>query len=107
LKSFGLDIEKNTLEIELVAKRITSAGKRETHETDLTPCIVKLTFMELIEVSLFDRFPTDGYYIEFSTGQISNRNEVELSINVFDNSSYVYEKPNWIIKAKRVSWKEI
>lgn len=107
IKSFRLDVEKSTVEIELAINRIIPPGKVEIQEKDLTPCIVKLIFIELTEVSLFDRFPTDGYYIEFITGQISDRNEVELSINVFDNSSYVYEKPNWVIRAKRVSWEEI
>ena len=104
VKSFRLDVEKNTIEIELEAKRITSLGKGQVHEKDFTSCIVKLTFIRLIEVSLFDRFTTDGYYIEFITGENENGNEVELSINIFDNSSHVHERPNCVTKTQRISW---
>ena len=104
IKSFRLDIQSNAVEIELLVKKLN--GKGQINEKDLIPCTLKLTFQQLIEVSLFDKFPMDGYYLEFVTYN-GNGREVGLSINVFDNSSYVYEKPNWMIKAKRVSWEEV
>jgi hypothetical protein len=106
IKSFHLDIENNVAEIELFVKRIITPGKGRISEEDLIPCTLKLTFRQLIEVSLFNRLPSDGYYLEFVTYN-DNDSEVGLLINVFDNSSYVHEKPNWVIKAKRVSWEEV
>jgi len=107
VRSFHLDVEKNTAEIELILKRKITPGKERIYEEDLIPCVVRLSFRQLIEISLFDEFPTDGYYLEFITGGIGNGNDVELSINVFDSSSHVHERPNWTIKAKRVLWEEI
>lgn len=105
IKSFCLNIENNTAEIELLVKRITTPGKGRIYEENLVPCTIKLMFQHLIKVSVFNNLPSDGYYLEFST--YDNDNKVELSINVFDNSSYVHEKPNWVIKAKTALWEEI
>jgi hypothetical protein len=109
IKSFHLDIPNSIAEIELsVHKReIGKALSNSTNDKELLPCNVRLTFRYLIEVSLFDKFPSDGYYVEFITGYNINGGEVCLSINLFDNSSHVYERPNWVIRAKRVSWQEI
>ena len=109
IKSFRLDIPNSIVEIELsVRKReIRKALSNSTNDHELVPCTLRLTFRYLIEVSLFDKFPSDGYYLEFITGYDGNGGEVCLSINLFDSSNYVYEKPNWVIRSKRVSWEEI
>lgn len=75
-------------------------------QRDLVPCIVRLTFQDLIEASLFDKFPTQGYYLNFCTFG-NNGDEVGISFNVHDSSNYVYEKDNWVIKAKWMTWKEL
>lgn len=101
-----MDIENNVIELKLSVKRIIR-GKEKIIDENLVPCIVQLTFQQLIEVSLIDKFPTKGSYLEFIISFQQSSNEVSLSINFFDNSSHVYEKPNWVIKAKRVSWQEV
>jgi len=109
IKSFHLDIQNSTVEIELSVRKMGN-GKELSGPIDdkeLVPCCLRLTFRNLIEVSVFDRFPTDGYYLEFVTSCDGNGREVGLSINLFDSSNYVYEKPNWVIRSKRVSWQEI
>ncbi|HEV8272624.1 MAG TPA: hypothetical protein VGQ04_15035 [Chitinophagaceae bacterium] len=108
IKSFHLDIQNNTAEIQLSVSRHIN-GKLlvgQINEKDLVPCIIKLTFQELIEASLFDKFPTQGYYLNFCTFG-NNGAEVGMSFNVHDNSNYVYEKDNWVIKSKRMTWKEV
>jgi hypothetical protein len=111
IKSFHLDIQTGTIEIELLIKRKTKeqGGISEQggiNEKNLIPCDLKLTFRQLIEVSIFDKFPTDGYYLEFVTFN-GGGSEVALFITLFDNSSYGYDKPNWVVKSKRVSWEEV
>jgi hypothetical protein len=107
IKSFHLDIQNNYLEIELFVNRInrTSPSGRLQKE-DLTPCTLNLRFEKLIEISLLNKFPTQGYYLDFSTFN-KNSEGLEVCFNVHDNSSAVYEKPNLIIKAKKVAWKEV
>jgi len=109
IKSFRLDISNNIVEIELSVRKMENgkALPNQIDDNEMVPCSLRLTFHELIEVSVFDRFPTDGYYLEFITSYDSNGREVSLSINLFDSSNYVYEKPNWVIRSKTVSWQEI
>ena len=80
IKSFHLDVPKSIAEIELsVHKReIGKALSNSTNDKELLPCNVRLTFRYLIEVSLFDKFPSDGYYVEFITGYNINGGEVCL-----------------------------
>lgn len=108
IKSFHLDIQHNTAEIELLVSRHINRKLLvgQINERDLVPCIVRLTFQDLIEASLSDKFPTQGYYLNFCTLG-NNGDEVGISFNVHDNSNYVYEKDNWVIKAKWVTWKEV
>jgi len=108
IKSFHLDIPNNLAEIELSLKRHID-GKLligEIKESELVPVILRLTFHELVEASLFDKFPTQGHYIDFSTFVIDG-NKVGISFNVHDSASYVYEKDNWVIKSKIMTWEEI
>jgi hypothetical protein len=105
IKSFHLDIQNNIAEIELSAKRI-APGNKNKPVTFQGSCILRLTFLDLIEVSLFDKFPTDGYYIGCCLGY-DEEHVIILSFNVHDKSSYVYEKDNWVIKAKQIIWKEV
>ena len=108
IKSFHLDIQNNTAEIKLLVSRHTN-GKLllgQINESDLVPCTVRLIFQDLIEASLFDKFPTQGYYLNFLAFG-NNGDEVGISFNVHDNSNYVYEKDNWVIKAKWMTWKEV
>ena len=109
IKSFRLDIANSIAEIELsIRKKETNKqSSNSTNDKELVPCTLRLTFRYLIEVSLFNKFPSNGYYIEFITGYNGNCGEVCLSINLFDSSNYVYGKPNWVIRSKRVSWEEI
>jgi hypothetical protein len=37
----------------------------------------------------------------------NNGEEIGISFNVHKNSSYVYEKDNRVIKAKRITWSEV
>ena len=107
IKSFHLDIQSNSVEIEMFVKRIS--GKRPSGpllEEHIESCTLQLVFKKLIEVSLFDRFPTQGYYINFSTCN-NNGKEIEVYFNVHDSSNAVYEKDNWVIKAKEIEWKEV
>jgi hypothetical protein len=78
----------------------------QIQEKDLLPCTLRLTFEELVEISLFDKFPTQGYYLGFCSFNEYDQ-AVGISINVHDSSSYVYEKDNWIVKSKSVRWKEV
>jgi hypothetical protein len=107
IKVFHLDIQNNTAEIELLVSRHTNRELLvgQINEKDLVPCTIRLTFQNLIEASLFDKFPTQGYYLNLSLFG-NNGEEVGISFNVHDNSSYVYEKNNWMIKAKWMTWKE-
>jgi hypothetical protein len=107
IKSFHMDIQSRRVEIELFVKRITrNRSSGPLQEDHLEPCTLQLVFEKLIEVSLLDRFPTQGYYINFS---IFNNNDkgIEVSFNVHDSSNTVYEKDNWVIKAKKIAWKEV
>src|SRR5687767_1769319 len=100
IKSFHLDIETNRVEIELFVKRIK--GSRPSGallEENLEPCTLQLLFEKLIEVSLFDRFPTQGYYLNFSTFNNTGKG-IEVCFNVHDSADHIYEKDNWIIKSK-------
>lgn len=108
IKSFHLDIQSNTAEIELLVSRHINRKLLvgQIDQRDLVPCIVRLTFQDLIEASLFDKFPTQGYYLNFCTFG-NNGDEVGISFNVHDSSNYVYEKDNWVIKAKWMTWKEV
>jgi hypothetical protein len=99
IKLFHLDIQNNTAEIELIVSR-------KTIENGSAPCTLRLTFQNLIEASIFDKFPMDGYYLEFRLYQ-NNGKEFGVFIEVYDNSSQMPEKHNWVIKSKRVSWKEV
>ena len=108
IKAFHLDIQNNTAEIELLVSRHTK-GKLlvgQINENDMVPCTIRLTFRNLIEASLFDKFPTEGYYLNWSLFG-NDGEEVGISFNVHDNSSYIYEKDNWVIKAKWMIWKEV
>lgn len=107
VKSFRLEIPNDCIEIELFVKRIKRISPPgPLQQEDLTPCLLMLTFEQLIEVSLLSRFPTQGYYLDFSTFNKGSEG-IEVCFNVHDNSSSVYERPNWVIKAKRVDWKEV
>ena len=107
VKSFQLDIQNNKAEIELLTKRIINKGPNgQILENGLKPCTLRITFENLIELSLFDKFPTQGYYLDFNTYN-NGEEDFAISLNVHDNSSYVYEKDNWFIKAKNITWKEI
>jgi hypothetical protein len=107
LKSFRLDIPNDFIEIELFVKRITRISPPgPLQPEDLTPCTLKLLFEKLIEVSLFDKFPTQGYFLDFSISDYGTKG-IEVSFNVHDNSSSTYEKPNWVIKAKQIAWEEV
>ena len=106
IKSFHLDIQNNRIEVELFVKRIRNRPPGPLREKELEPCTLQLIFEELIEVSLFDRFPTQGYYLNFSTFNNSS-NGIEVSFNVHDSSNSVYEKDNWVIKARQIAWKEV
>jgi len=108
IRSFHLDIQNNTAEIELLVSR-DSNGKLlvgQLNERDMVPCTIRLTFQDLIEASLFDKFPTQGHYLNFCLFG-NNGEEVGISFNVHDNASYIYEKDNWVVKAKSMEWKEI
>ena len=108
IKSFHLDIQNNTAEIELLVSR-DSNGKLlvgRLNENDMVPCTIRLTFQDLIEASLFDKFPTQGHYLNCSLFG-NNGEEVGMSFNVHDNASYIYEKDNWVVRAKWMGWKEI
>jgi len=107
IKSFRLEIQNSSAEIELLVRRHPS-GKLagQIHEEDLIPCTLQITFEGLIEISLFDKFPTEGNYLNFSAFG-KDGEEVCISFNVHDSSSSIYEKDNWVIKAKRIIWKEI
>ena len=108
IKAFQMDIQNNIAEIELLVGRHTH-GKLligQINERDIVPCTIRLTFQDLIEISLFDKFPTQGYYLNFCVFG-NDGEEVGISFNVHDNSSYVYEKDNWMIKAKRMTWREV
>lgn len=107
IKSFRLDIPNNTAEIQVqVKKHINGKLSGQFQERDLVPCTLKLTFEDLIETSLFDRFPTQGYYLDFKSYGNGDE-EVGISFNVHDNSSYTYETDNWVIKARRVNGEEV
>ena len=107
IMSFHLDILNSRVEIVLHVRRISKERKPgPLQEQDLSPCTLQLICTDLIEVSLFERFPTQGYYLNFTTINDSVHG-IELSFNVHDSSSYVYEKDNWVIKAKQIKWKEV
>jgi hypothetical protein len=105
IKSLYPDIAANSIVIELLVKRNALQGKNGP-ATLLDPCTIRLTFHELIEASLFDKFPTMGHYIESCIGG-NNGEEVTWSFVVHDSASYIHEKYNWVIKAKWLSWKEV
>jgi hypothetical protein len=106
IQSFHLDIQKNSAELELLVKRSTKGKLSDpVEEKDLVDCTLKLTFEDLIEASVFDIFPTQGYYINFSSYTHGDE-EVGISFNVHDSASYVHKKDNWVIKAKRMLWKD-
>lgn len=109
IRSFHLDMQKNTAELEMLVKMHMNeilSGSGQIEERDLVPCTIRITFQDLIEISLFDKFPTQGYYLKFTSSEI-NGVEVGVSFNIHDNASYTYEEDNWVIKAKRVTWKQV
>jgi hypothetical protein len=107
VKSFHLDIQNSRIEIVLFVKRIKrDRASGSLQENDLEPCTLQLTFERLIEVSLFNKFPTQGYLLNSTTFD-NTGNGMEVSFHVYDSSNYVYEKDNWVIKAKRITWKEV
>lgn len=107
LKSFHLDIENNRIEITLSIRRVKNYRPLgPMQEEDLEPCTLQLIFENLSEMSLFNRFPTQGYYLNFSTFNNTGKG-IEVSFNIHDSSSHVYDHDNWIIKAKQITWKEL
>jgi hypothetical protein len=107
IKSFHLDIENGRVELEMFVKRILrNRSSGPLQDEDFQPCILQLVFEELIEVSLFDKFPTQGYYVDFSTFSNTGKG-IEVFFNVHDSSNHVYEKDNWVIKARKITWKEV
>lgn len=105
LISFHLDIQKDSVEIEIEVNKILKRKANGMIE-DMAPCNLKIKMEDLIEVSLFDKFPTQGYYLNFSTAKLAKR-EVEISFNVHDSASYTYEKDNWNVRAKKIEWVEL
>lgn len=107
IKSFYLDIPTNTAEIQiLVTRHVDRHLLEQIDEKDMISCTLKIMFEGLIETSLFDKFPTLGYYLDFKSYS-KGEEEVGISFNVHDNSSHTYEADNWVIKAKQVKWEEI
>jgi hypothetical protein len=105
IRIFRLDIQNNTAEIEITARRC-KVEKEGKPLTLLDPCLLRITFQDLIEISLFDKFPSGGYFIHYGFCY-DNHLVTGLSFNVHDSASYVHEKDNWVIKAKNISWKEV
>jgi hypothetical protein len=106
IKSFFLDIKSSHIEIDVYVKRFKkNAPRSPVKEHDLEPCTLRILLEDLIEVSLYDTFPTEGDYLDFIT--FKNGNVIEVGFNVHDGSNFVYEEPNWLIKAKQVSWREV
>lgn len=62
IKALHLDIQNNTAEIELLVSRHINGELLvgQSNERDMVPCAIRLTFQNLIEASLFDKFPTQG-----------------------------------------------
>src|SRR5687768_14291901 len=106
VKSFHLDVRNSRAEIELLVSRIRKGYSSPLRKEDLLPCTLQMVFEHLIEVSLFDRFPTQGIWIDFSANK-NMADQIEVCLNIHDHSSYVYEKPNWVIRAKQINWKEV
>ncbi len=107
VKSLRLDIPNDCIEIELFVKRIKRIGSPgPLQQQDLTPCTLNLRFEKIIEVAVLNKFPTHGYYLEFATFNMGS-DGIQVSFNVHDNSNSFYDKPNWVVRAKRVDWIEV
>ena len=106
VKSIHLDLQNSRAEIQLQVSRIKSGYSSPLRKGDLVPCTLHMVFEQLIEVSLSDRFPTQGNWIDFSANR-DRADLVELCINIHDSSTYIYEEPNWVIRAKQITWKEL
>jgi hypothetical protein len=106
VRAFHLDLQQSHAEIELFVRRIRKQNPSgPLKEEDLDPCTLQLVFDDLIEVSLFDKFPTQGNYLNFSTFD-NGGSEFGVSLTVHDSSSHI-EKDNWVIKSRRIEWKEV
>jgi hypothetical protein len=94
IKSFYLDIEANKAVLKFYVNRIKDGHSGNIEKKDLEPCYLELVFENLMEISLFDKLPTMGYYLSINSSSIPNK-EVEMCINVHDSSNHTYEKDNW------------
>ena len=107
VRSFHLDLPNNSATIELnVEKILRPKPTGPLQKSDLLPCTLRIIFEDLLEVSLSNKLPSMGYYIDISTSEL-RKSEMGFALNLHDSSSSIYEKDNWVIKSKRVRWEEI
>ena len=107
IKSFYLDLEANKAVIKFSVRRIKDVNISRIKTNNLEPCDLELVFENLKEISLINKLPSMGYFLDFKTGPGTSIDEIELSIEVHDSSYHFYEKENWKITAGRLSWREI
>jgi hypothetical protein len=83
------------------------ASKRATVELDIrkhlpkqkwAKCSVQITFIDVTEIFLFEDFPTNGNYSDFTFVKLAD-GKLYLSLDPYGNSGEPHTEDNWIIKA--------
>jgi hypothetical protein len=99
-----LDVLTNSAEIILLVNRNAIEGSKKT-----VPCNLKLKFIELVDVRLIHKFPTDGSYndVSFEEGLDLVGVYFNLQEKLSDDSKYNHENYSWMIRAKRMKWNEV
>lgn len=106
LQVVHLNVAANSAVLELAVKRIISGkASGNLQKENLVPCTLKLFFEDLVEATLINKFPTQGHYLDFTLYEY--KGEVTASFLVHDNSSSIHANDNWVVKARKLTWKEV
>jgi hypothetical protein len=69
-------------------------------------CVLRLKFSDLIEFNLFEDFESGNNYSDLTLIQTEN-NDYYFSLDPFDNKNEQNKKDNFVIKARKLDFKEI
>ena len=84
--------------IDLKVRRLKAKNKTES-------CKIRLRFDDLIDMSLFEDFGTQGNYSDITLVTTDN-NEIYLSLDPYDNLNKPDSRDNFVIRSKKIEIQE-
>ena len=91
---YASETTQNSMIIDLKVKKYISKNK-------FVPCLLRLIFSELIELSIYEDFGTEGNYSDI-TILFEVKDEYYFSFDPYDNKNKQNDKDNFIIKARKL-----